>query len=282
MVSRLISGTMGCNQITFIKRLNQSLAIEYSYDTYRSATLPVPCPATNGWARTSRAAQLAAPEAGAGRYEGPGNLRRGSRARRCDTASRWRVRIGDGSRPDMEIMVTDGIGDFVEFAAARSDALFRTALLLCGDWHLAEDLVQIALGKVYRSWSRVDRTSNPAAYARTVLVRSYLSHRRRPSSREQPLSVLPDTPAEEPDVTLRVVLFAALADLRPRDRAVVILRFLEDLTVDEVAAELGLSPGAVRNRSMRALARLRDLLGEELTSQPFDTTVPLRTTRSGT
>ena len=158
-------------------------------------------------------------------------------------------------------MATDE--EFATFAAARSGSLFRTACLLCGDRHLAEDLVQITLARLYASWHRVGRSSNPAAYARTTLVRSYLSHRRLRRNRESPAAILPDRPAAEPDHTVRIVLLAALRDLRRLDRAVIVLRYWEDLAVEEVAAELNLTAGAVRNRSMRALAQLRDVLGAE-------------------
>lgn len=158
----------------------------------------------------------------------------------------------------------DDPAGFVEFASARSGSLFRTALLLCGDWHLAEDLVQISLAKVYRSWRRVGASANPAGYARSVLIRSYLSHRRLRGSGEQPWATVPERAGREPDPALRVTLLTELAKLRATDRAVVVLRYWEDLSVAETAAELKLTEGAVRNRAMRALGQLRDLLGDDL------------------
>lgn len=155
---------------------------------------------------------------------------------------------------------------FQEFAAARSAGLFRTACLLCDDWHLAEDLVQTTLGKLYASWRRVQRADSPEAYARTVLTRTYLSHVRKRSSRETPRERLPDAAAAEPDQALRMTLLNALAGLSVQDRAVLVLRYWEDQSVEEVASVLRLSPGAVRNRSMRAMARLREALGDELES----------------
>ncbi|GAB3988480.1 SigE family RNA polymerase sigma factor [Actinoallomurus acanthiterrae] len=153
---------------------------------------------------------------------------------------------------------------FHEFAAARSASLFRTACLLCDDWHLAEDLVQTTLGKLYASWRRVQRAENPAAYARKVLLRTYLSHARKRSSGETPRERLPDTAAADSDQALRLTLLNGLARLSAQDRAVLVLRYWEDQSVEEVAALLRLSPGAVRNRSMRALGRLREALGDEL------------------
>ena len=153
---------------------------------------------------------------------------------------------------------------FQEFAAARSASLFRTACLLCEDWHLAEDLVQTTLGKLYASWRRVQRADNPGAYARTVLVRTYVSHMRKHSSREMPRQELPESAADESDQALRMTLLNALAELSAQDRAVLVLRYWEDQSVEDVATALRLSRGAVRNRSMRALGRLREALGDEL------------------
>lgn len=145
--------------------------------------------------------------------------------------------------------------EFEEFARARAPQLLRSAWLLCGDRHLAEDLVQETLAKIYVRLARLD---NPAAYAQTTLVRTYLSLRRRRSSTEQPYADLPDRAVDGNGVELRVLLGEALETLTPLDRAVVVLRYLEDLSADEVAERLGLSAGAVRNRSMRALARMRE------------------------
>jgi len=152
---------------------------------------------------------------------------------------------------------------FHEFAAARGASLFRTACLLCGDRHLAEDLVQTTLGKLYASWRRVQRADNPAAYARTVLMRTYMSHVRKQSNQETPSRRLPETAAADADQALRVTLLNGLARLPPKDRAVLVLRYWEDMSVEDVASALRLSGGAVRNRSMRALGRLREALGEE-------------------
>lgn len=153
--------------------------------------------------------------------------------------------------------------EFLEFASARSGHLFRTACLLTGDWHLAEDLVQETLGKVYRSWRRVRQAENPAAYSDAMLVRTFLSYRRRRSASERPTARLPERPTDTGgDAALRVTLLAGLAQLPPKDRAVLVLRFWEDRSVAETAEVMKLSAGAVRNRSMRALERLRGLLGD--------------------
>jgi RNA polymerase sigma-70 factor (sigma-E family) len=156
------------------------------------------------------------------------------------------------------------VDTFEEFAAARSGPLFRTAWLLTGDWHLAEDLVQETLGKVYGKWAARSRPADPAAYARTVLVRTYISHRRLRRNGERPAVSLPEPrrAAEASDVELRVTLLDGLAQLDLNDRAVLVLRYWEDRSVDETALELGLTGGAVRSRSLRALRRLRAVLGE--------------------
>ncbi|MFE5211263.1 SigE family RNA polymerase sigma factor [Streptomyces sp. NPDC056600] len=156
------------------------------------------------------------------------------------------------------------LDDFQAFARAVTPRLFRSALLMCGDWHLAEDLVQTALGKVYAAWSRVRRAESPHAYAHTVLMRTYISHKRLRRSSEQPVAVLPEEEAaEEGDGALRVTLVAALGKLQKRDRAVVVLRYWEDRSVQETSSMLGMSQSTVRNRSSRALAKLRKLIGEE-------------------
>ncbi|GAA4888243.1 SigE family RNA polymerase sigma factor [Streptomyces coeruleoprunus] len=163
--------------------------------------------------------------------------------------------------------------EFVEFAVGRSGHLFRSACLLTsGDTHLAEDLVQETLGRMYALWGRTGlfgrsatRIDNPAAYAQTVLVRVFLTHQRRRSAAERPVGEFPDRPHApgwgEGDPELRVALLEALAGLAPKDRAVIVLRYWEDRSIEETAKVLQVSPGAVRTRSVRALTRLRERLG---------------------
>ena len=157
-----------------------------------------------------------------------------------------------------------GVTEFEEFAHARSPQLLRSAWLLCGDVHQAEDLVQETLAKVYVRWHRRlgGRIDNPAAYAQTALVRTFLSARRRRSSGELPYAEPPDSAAPDHGTAsdLQLMVADALAGLAPADRAVLVLRYLEDRSVTDVAQVLGVSEGAVRNRSMRALDRLRPLL----------------------
>jgi RNA polymerase sigma-70 factor (sigma-E family) len=152
--------------------------------------------------------------------------------------------------------------EFTEYATIAAPRLRDTAYLMCHDWHLADDLVQTALTKLYVAWAKVSKADDVDAYARKVLLRSFLDHRRRRSSSELATLTLPDAVGDEsPD--LRLTLLDALSGLKPRDRAIVVLRYWEDYSVEQVASLLEISPGAVRNQSMRALAKLRELLPEE-------------------
>ncbi|MET8730945.1 SigE family RNA polymerase sigma factor [Streptomyces parvus] len=156
--------------------------------------------------------------------------------------------------------------EFRVFAAGRAGHLFRSACLLTsGDVHLAEDLVQETLSRMYVTWGRARRIDNPAAYAQTVLVRTFLTHRRRRSASERPLAELPEgASADRDDPALRLTLMRALSQLAPKDRAVVVLRYWEDRSIDETAAALRVSPAAVRTRCVRALGRLREQLGDSI------------------
>lgn len=159
----------------------------------------------------------------------------------------------------MRVSGSDREASFTEFARARMPELYRSAWLLCGDRHRAEDLVQETLAKVYARWGPA--ISNPAAYAQTTLTRTWISQQRRRSTHERPVDLVPERPAAGTDDELRLTLLAALDDLDPLDRAVVVLRYLDDASTDDVARQLGLSNGAVRKRLMRALRRLRERLG---------------------
>lgn len=149
----------------------------------------------------------------------------------------------------------------------RSQLLWTARLLAASDPHLAEDLVQTTLVKVYLAWGRARH--NPAAYARRTLVNALIDHRRRPSSRhEQPAVSVPDAPVEDP-VSVDPHLVQALADLPPRQRAAVVLRHVHDLSVEEVAKALGCSTGNVKSQTARGLDKLRTLLAPtQLTGEP--------------
>ncbi|MFI5774746.1 SigE family RNA polymerase sigma factor [Streptomyces sp. NPDC051658] len=154
---------------------------------------------------------------------------------------------------------------YLEFVTARAKALYRSAYVLAaGDTHLAEDLVQETLSRVYVHWKRVARADSPAAYAQTVLVRTSLTLRRRRSTGERPIGNMPDSAVAGPDAALRLTLLDALGQLPPRDRAVLLLRYWEDRSIEETAQMLKLSSSAVRSQGTRALNRVRALLGDSL------------------
>jgi len=152
-----------------------------------------------------------------------------------------------------------GKAAFAEFVHARGTALHRTAFLLTGDWGHAEDLLQTALAKTYLHWGRVCAADHPEAYVRRVLVNTYASWWRRRWRGELPHDVLPEVPATDrwSDVDARGALRDAIARLPRRMRAVVVLRFHEDMTEPEVARVLGISVGTVKSHTAKALAKLR-------------------------
>jgi RNA polymerase sigma-70 factor (sigma-E family) len=161
----------------------------------------------------------------------------------------------------------DTDAEFTEFLTARSSQLYRSAYLLTTSPHAAEDLLQTALAKTYAAWGRVRRADDPVAYVHGVLIKAFLSERRKRSSTELPVAEPGllgrlDRAATPPDPTDRVALMTVLAQLAPLDRAVVVLRFWEDRSVAQTAADLDLSEAAVKNRSLRALRTLRGLLAE--------------------
>jgi RNA polymerase sigma-70 factor (sigma-E family) len=159
--------------------------------------------------------------------------------------------------------VTSRDDEFVEFARTQAVGLRRTAYLMCRDWHLAQDLTQTSLAKLYLAWGRLDWLDSPLAYAKKVLLRSFLDHQRRRGSHEVAVEAVPET-AEESDPALRLTLLDALAQLPARDRAIVVLRYWEDYSIDTVADVVGVSTAVVKSQSMRSLTKLRQMLGEDL------------------
>lgn len=160
--------------------------------------------------------------------------------------------------------------DFAEYVRARRDAVHRSAFLLCGDWHRADDLAQTAFLTLYRRWRAVRDRGALDAYVRRCLVRAVVDESRRPWRRERFVAELPQTafPPATPDtadgVATRTALLAGLARVPPRQRAVLVLRFLEGLDVSGVAAALGCTEGTVKSQTARGLDALRAALGEEL------------------
>lgn len=138
--------------------------------------------------------------------------------------------------------------------------MHRTAYLLCGDWHLANDLVQETLAKAYSNWRRVQRADSPSAYVRRILI----NESRRGWRRNRNITVQPDIDSTVADMSDEVVnraeLLQALQSLPARQRATVVLRFLEGLSERETAAALGCSEGTVKSQTSRALIKLKSVL----------------------
>lgn len=148
--------------------------------------------------------------------------------------------------------------DFQDYVLARRRALLRTAWLLTGDWHAAEDLVQTALIRCHPHWSRVS-ANNPDAYVRKTIVNAHTSLLRRRWRGEHPTADLPEHPANDEygAADSRHLMIAALRRLPVRQRAAVVLRFYEDLSETETATALGCSVGTVKSQTSKALAALR-------------------------
>lgn len=154
--------------------------------------------------------------------------------------------------------------EFTAYAAAQAQRLRDTAYLLCGDWHTAQDLTQTTLAKLYTAWRRVERSENINAYARQVMLRTFLDSRRLKRSTERPMADMPDSAAPAgSDPTLRLTLLSALAQLPLNRRAVLVLRFWEDQSVEATGAAMGLSTSAVKSLTQRALAELRTVLRDD-------------------
>lgn len=159
---------------------------------------------------------------------------------------------------------------YCEFVKARRRSLLQTAFLLTGDWHLAEDLVQTALAKLYVAWTRIHRRDDVAAYARRTLVNAYLDERRRPWRREESMDAVPDrqsAQSDDADPAMRERIIAALGRIPARQRAALVLRYWEDLSVENTADVLNCSTGTVKSQAARGLDRLREALGPALLEQ---------------
>jgi RNA polymerase sigma-70 factor (sigma-E family) len=157
---------------------------------------------------------------------------------------------------------------FAEFVSVRSARLLRTAYLLTQDWARAEDLLQTSLAKAWFAWSRIE--ANPEPYVRKIIVNTYASWWRRRWNTEELTSELPERGTGGPDehaaVDERDALWRALRRLPRRQRAVIVLRYFEDLSEAEVADALGTAVGTVKSQAARALAKLR--IDPELTADP--------------
>ncbi|WP_131741518.1 SigE family RNA polymerase sigma factor [Actinomadura roseirufa] len=165
---------------------------------------------------------------------------------------------GRGRRPAGET-------EYVEYVTGALPGLRRLAHLLCRDPHHADDIVQTALTRLYVHWRRARAADDVDRYVRAMLVRSFLSERRLAWARVRLTGAPADVPGQPPapvaDLETRAVVRAALGRVPPRQRAVLVLRFLCDLPVAEVAQILGCSEGTVKSQTAHGLARLRVLLG---------------------
>lgn len=158
------------------------------------------------------------------------------------------------------------VGDelqFAEFVSARMPAVLRWAHLLTGDRGRAEDLVQHAFAATYRHWRRID-PERAEAYVRRAVLNAHLSWWRRGWRAEQSMGELPERPGPDRtgDVDERDAMWTALAALPPRQRAVLVLRYYEDLPEAEIARVLDIAPGTVKSQAAKGLARLRTLVPE--------------------
>jgi RNA polymerase sigma-70 factor (sigma-E family) len=151
--------------------------------------------------------------------------------------------------------------DFRVFATTRSPALLRTAYLLTGDRGLAEDLLQDTLTRAYRHWGRIRKAGSPEAYVRTIMLNERRSRWRRRSSTEL-VGEVPDRPTADGTTAFaeRDELWRAVLEMPPRTRAVLVLRYWEDLSEADTARLLGCSVGSVKSQASRGLRRLQALL----------------------
>ncbi len=165
----------------------------------------------------------------------------------------------------------DSEREFEAFVRSRGHTLIRSAYLLTGDQHLAEDLVQSALARTYRVWRRHGIVDGPEAYTRKVMYHLQVSWWRRRRVRENLAATLPDLASvTDSDVETRLALRAALLLLSDRQRAVIVLRYFDDLTEATTAEVLGLTLGAVKTHARRGLERLRELVPDSVDEPELD------------
>jgi RNA polymerase sigma-70 factor (sigma-E family) len=168
-------------------------------------------------------------------------------------------------------MLQDEEDRFADFVRAHSATLFRTAYLMTGDYQRSEDLLQTTLVRLYQRWPRVQVMGQPVAYSRKVLVNQALSWWRRRSSREEP-RLIPDEASSACELVEGYAeherVWRAVLSLPPRQRAVVVLRYYEDLPEAEIAEVLEMAPGTVKSHAHAATRRLALLLSEPSVHQP--------------
>lgn len=158
--------------------------------------------------------------------------------------------------------------EFREYVQARRSGLLRTAYLMCGDWHRAEDVVQSSMIKLYAAWSKT-KLETADAYMRRIVTNTLIDESRRGwFRRERTYADLPESAVDTSGSEERLTAVAVLAKLPPRQRATLVLRFWEDLPVDETARIMRCSIGTVKSQTARGLETLRDLYEKsDLTGQ---------------
>src|SRR6195952_1303244 len=172
------------------------------------------------------------------------------------SSAEWRFRVG----PEEEAA-------FSRYVTARRDHVRRTAYLLCGDWHRADDLTQIAFVKLYGAWDRVRDPRALDAYVRSCLVRATIDESRRPWRRERAVEIVPEE-VDSFDISSviadRALVQAAMEQVPPGQRATLVLRYFEGLDVTEAATALGCSEGNVKSQTARGLAALKKALAGQV------------------
>lgn len=166
----------------------------------------------------------------------------------------------------MENRQSAGSQGFVEYFGARRDVVRRTAYLLCGDWHWADDLTQITFVRLAASWAKVRDPQALDAFVRTCLIRVYLAETRRVWRRRERADVVAPEPGvgdESDHIAGRMAIVDAMKKLAPRQRAVLVCRFYQDLDVNQTAEALGCSVGTVKSQTARALSALRGHLAAD-------------------
>lgn len=158
--------------------------------------------------------------------------------------------------------------EFAEYFVRRQEAVRRTAYMLCGDWHRADDLAQTAFVTLHRRWRKIRDRGALDAYVRKTLVRAVIDESRRPWRRERFVEELPEpVPSTEgvaEQVATREALLQGLRAVPPRQRAVLVLRYFEGLDVAAAAVALGCTEGTVKSQTARGLVALRTALGVEV------------------
>jgi len=162
-------------------------------------------------------------------------------------------------------MKADDDREYVDFLTARLPRLRALAYYLCGDWHRADDVLQNAMTQLYVHWKRARAANDIDQYVRAMVVKSFLNEKRKSwSARVRLVEAVPESRASriDNDIENQTVLRTALEHVPPRQRAVLVLRFLCDLTTQETADVLGCSAGTVKSQTSHGLTRLREVLGE--------------------